>query len=198
MKKWLFLLVFLLMFSFVYAADISNIPDSVSALKDKNIGVKEKTNEILSNDVEVPQNMQLLSRIFFGLKAGEKLDLQNFVLYVCFFVLFVLLVHSAVEVIFNGWKTWAISLIVALLGSSGGVMKSIVVWYSGFGKLFGFLEEWGIIRLALVVIFMLVVFGILFKLLGKLKTMKGIEEFRQMGRDIGFMAAIAQVYRKSS
>ena len=197
MKKWFFLLAFLLMFSFVSAVGTFNLSNSTFGLNEEGIGVKEKSNEILSKDVEVPENMQLLSRLVFGLKADERLSLQTFVLYICFFILFVLLVHSAVEIISSAWKAWAISLIVALLGSSSGVMKEIVAWYAGFGKLFELLGEWGIISLALNIIFMLVIFGILLKLLGKLKAMKGVEEFRQMGQNIGFFAALSRSYRKS-
>ncbi len=192
----LYAFLFLLFLSVVSSADISDLDAKidVDATKD---GAREKSNALVEKEIAIPEGLKGVARVVFGIKQDDKLDIQTFVLYVCFLVLLVLLIHSAVEVMFNGWVTWAISICVALLGTVSGVLNDVVVWYYGFSDLFSFLERWGVIRLAFAVIFLLFVFVVLMKLFGKAKSMRSFEEFRQMGQDIGFMAAIGKVYRGS-
>jgi hypothetical protein len=66
-----------------------------------------KTQEALEKDREVPENLQLIARIIFGLRQGEYISLSEFIVLVAIFGGFILLFQVLVSFFVSDWKSWA-------------------------------------------------------------------------------------------
>ena len=184
------LFVVLLFINFVYAADILNNS------KNATIDFKGKSNEVLEKEVKIPDNLQIVARVLFGLKEGDKVDFQTFVLLFATFFIILILLHEIISVMFRDWKSWVFAIIVNLIiGISGGFREAIEFFF-GIGNLFGFLEEYELLRFIIVLVLLFVLFYLLSKVFNKFKDKEELEESGQMGRDIGFMVSISRAYRK--
>ena len=106
MKRWFVLLaVLLLMSNFVLAQDSEE-------------GVKEKSNELLEKEVNIPENLRSITRVVFGLEKDEVIDFQRVVILIGVFIMLLILAKSVLELtpfLNEGVISWAGAVVVLLL-----------------------------------------------------------------------------------
>ena len=184
------LFVVLLFMNLVYAADVLN------GSRNASVDFKGKSNEVLEKEVKIPDNLQIFARVLFGLKKTDKVDLQTIILLFATFFIILILLHEIIGIMFSDWKSWVFAVVVNLIiGVSGGFRDSVAFFF-GIGNLFGFLEEYELLRFIIVLALLFIFFYFLSKVFNKFKDKEELEESSQMGRDIGFMASISRMYRR--
>jgi|SRR3989344_990246 len=191
MKREIILaLVFgLLLINFVSGADInvSNFTDSS--------GVKEKTNQVLEKQVIIPDNLQIITRVLFGLKPADKVDFQTFVILIALWVIIFIFLHSIIILIpfFNKGTSWIGGFIVMLLmGISGGLVL-IAKFVLSLSNLFGVLKGWALLSFAISLIILIGLFFLISKGMKMLGLSERVEEMRVVGRNIGVASEVGKI-----
>ncbi|RMD67572.1 hypothetical protein D6817_01190 [Candidatus Pacearchaeota archaeon] len=212
----LFLVVvlgFVLFLSFAHAqvqanasGDGSQTPDSAGELAREIRGslngtdagsIRKSTNDFLSKDVQLPESLQVLTRIFFGLRNDEKVDLERFMILLAMFVFVFLLVYSALEMFARGIARIALALAVtALAGISRGIFYGSQFFFS-VAEFFGILKGWRLVSLLISLTIIVVLGYFLAKLLAILKEHAKNLEAESTGRKIGEGAAAAEIQRNA-
>ncbi|MBI5803693.1 hypothetical protein HY450_00450, partial [Candidatus Pacearchaeota archaeon] len=159
---------------------------------------KSKSNEILAKEIEIPENLQFVSKILFGIKTDRQVNLQELIILISLFVVLVLLIKVAAEIFFSDWKSWVLAVIVALLASISGGVLLMTGFILDLSTLFGVLEELGVINLAIGLILLVVIFFALGKLLKSIKNKAREEKAGEIGRDISFAAEVGKTTREFS
>ena len=147
---------------------------SVSALRN----VTSSSN-ILNNQVIIPQNLQMITKILFDLNPSLNFNLQQLIILFMLWLISLLVIWEAVSLLINkSWASFALSFIITCLISLSG----------------GFLDAGGYISAPLInnsvyfvmFILVLVIFGfVIVKLVDQLKKRVNLSEIEQMGIEIG-------------
>jgi len=128
----LFLFLALIMASLIYVLYV--FTDQARIID--NLSFKEKSNDVLVQDVEVPEGWSILSRVLFGV---EKAKLQEFVAIIASFILFLIFFISVLEL--TNLKGWQIALIAVILNLLAGFLQLVKIVGLAFFNLFNFLED---------------------------------------------------------
>lgn len=170
--------------------EIKNIPDTS--------GVKEKSNEVLAKEIQIPEKLQLAARIIFGLKEDETIDLQTFIVLISIWLILFFLIHSILEItpFFEGWKSFVGGFIVTTLIAISGAIKEVSIFFFGFGSLFGKLQDWGIFKLFFSLILLALLFYGAFRLLKFIKKKTDFAQAEKIGTDIAIERAVAKTARE--
>jgi len=169
-------------------------------LEDSKEGVRTKTNEALAKEIEIPENLQFVTRIIFGLKSGQVVNLQLLITYIGLWFILVILIRSAVELVpkfGEGVKGWFLAVFITLLIALSGGVRLAAGWIYSTSRFFGWLEGWGIIRLVIALIFLAVLYFVFSKLIKWLKTRAKSEEAERVGEDIGYVSAMGKIARET-
>ncbi len=161
------------------------------------IDFKSKSNEALDKEIKIPDKLQILARVLFGLKSGETVSLSMFIVFISVWIIFLILLRSIVLLIpfFNETTSWPASIVIMLLlGISGGIeaIAKLILW---IGSLFGILKDWEIFSL---IISIIVVFGlalIISKAMKRLGLSEEIDKMEGVGRNIGFAGEVGKIER---
>jgi len=203
MKKKLvvFGLVFLLLTGLGLAANESNgdaneLGETIGGLADTS-AVGDKTNEVLSKEIEIPENWQLITKVLFGLGSEDKVELQSFVVLIGFWIILLILIVSLLDIMVHGWKKWVLGAVVTLIIAITGSIREIAVWFIGLGNFFGFLKEHGFLRFIFALIVMAVLFYFFLKSLKIIKGKMGVEEMTSVGRNIRFNSEMGKIQRET-
>jgi len=194
-KEFIVGILFLVLFaSFTVAAENENL----------NLGstsnVRDKTNEALSKQIKIPENLQLAARIVFGLKASTPVDTQTFVILIGLWVIVLLLVKNILEVfpmVGEGVKSWAVGILVTLLIAFSGGVRLAAGWILSISRFFGLLEKWGLARFIISLLVLVGIFYLISKVIKTLKKRVGVEGMAQDGRDAGFVSAAGKIMKES-
>lgn len=184
--------VFVFLASFVSAQPINQ---SLNFTEEKET-LRQKSNEVLSNEIEIPENLQKFSRVFFGLKNEEEVSLQKFIIFVGVWLVFLFLLASILEItpFFDGWKSWIGAVVVNLLvGLSGGFLL-VTGFIFSLSNLFGVLENWGILTLFIGLILVALFYYLLSKLIVIIREKNGEDKMSRVGRNIAIANEIGKAH----
>jgi len=132
----LFLLIILSSFLVLAAnaTDLGNVTGKVSDFK-------ERTNTALESNVEIPESLETIVRIFLGIRAEEPISRLLFIVLIVTFIFFFFLMKEVVVLIpffEEGWQNWLGAFIVTSLV---GLSRGLLVFASFFMDL-GLLLRW--------------------------------------------------------
>ena len=186
-----YILLLALVFFFTFVA-------FVSAAEPVTLG--SATKDVLSNKVDIPPNLEIPAKIIFGLIEGDKLDLQNFIVLLALWFIVFLVLHTFFEIVplvGEGWKAWLVAFLVTGLIAVSGAIRQMGLFFFGFGNLFGFLAQYSLLRLILVLLLLAGLFYILFKLIKLYKHKIEFEDMVEAGYDVALERAAARATRKA-
>jgi len=168
------------------AIDVSKITLS-SEKNNSNSNFKDKSNEILDKDVQIPEELNVAARVLFGVKSN--ISLSQFIVLSCLWVLFFIFVLNVIGFIpfFEGrWKANTVAFIICLLvANSGGILTASNLFHGFFG-LKGTQQEWVVFKLILLIVILIVMGFVIFKILRILK-----ERYKEEGIEIlGFKLGV--------
>jgi len=125
----------------------------------------------LSTQITIPANLELPARIIFGLTAEDKLDFQLLIVLVAIWLFFFLIIHNILGLtpFFEDWKSWAAAIIVTLLISITGSIKSSAIFFFNIGNVFSILEKWGSLKLGFSIVVIIIIYYVTNIVLGILK-----------------------------
>jgi len=180
-------------------SSLSGIGDELGGLGKDLVDTSElnkKSDEILMKEIEIPENLQLVARIVFGLKSDDKVDLQTFVVLIGLWIILLIFFVSLVGLKYSGAEKWLLSVVATLIITIIGVVKKVAIFLIGFGNFFGFLEEYGWLKFIFILGLIVVLSYILFRVLKIIKNRTDIEEAVQTGYDIALERATAKATRE--
>lgn len=136
---------------------------------------KNSTNQILSEDIVVPENLQIIARIILGLKEGENLEFSTFIVLITLWIILLAIIHvilTLIPIFGEGWKSWAAATIVTILSTMTGAIKRISELFFEFG---GYFQDQGLLRLISIIILLIAFSWGAIRLISLMKN-KGNEE----------------------
>lgn len=197
MKRELIALMFIFVLFSVNVLALDDTSESNVSITSLNAGnVQDKTNGLLTKEIQIPDNWQIPARIVFGVRSEEPISFQMFIILICFEVILLLLIKSA-YCAFRissqaGLEGWIVSLAITLILSASGGLLLASSGIMALGNLFGIIENWGILSLAITLILLLLVFYLLSKLIKSLRNRKRISDAERIGEHLGTSAIIAE------
>jgi len=134
-----------------------------------NLSFEEKSIEVLSQNIEIPSGLNIITRIFFGIKNNVKI--YEFAVIMAGFILFFIFFSSLLELTnLKGWQPVAGGITLTILSGYFGLIKIVGLAINDiFSSLIGIF--WAII---LTFIFFIVFMWAFSLILGKIKKL--IEE----------------------
>jgi uncharacterized membrane protein len=122
-------------------------------------GFKETTNAALEKQVTVPDSLQVLARILFGIKSDNPINFQKLVILFAGFLVIFFIIRDILRVmpIFQGSALSNATgiVITSIVGVSGGLLAFSDLMLS-LGSMFGLLSEWEVFGLILTLIILLI------------------------------------------
>jgi len=183
-KSLLIMTIFSILVINIYlinSADTNSIPSPQNEQTSKTINFQEKSNQALSKEVIIPENLQILARIVFGLQKDRDIQLQNFIVLVALWIMLFAIIKATTNFMpffETDWKSWVVSIVITLIISTTGTIISISAWLFGFG---GFFKNQSLLNLIFILIILAVLsFGV-FQLLNTALRMSRIEEAHRRG-----------------
>jgi hypothetical protein len=107
------------------------IPNGTSANFTGGIG------NTLSQNIVIPSGLEGFAKYLFNISSDKPMDLQTFIIYFCLWIMLLLIIKSAFEIlpIFGeGWKSWLGAIVVTIIASSTGAIKTVAIWFFSLGK----------------------------------------------------------------
>src|SRR3989344_4063698 len=189
MKKELIVIVFVLLISVSFSI-VSSQNEDKEGLGNVGDELKSGSEGLLSQEIEIPVYLKIPSRIVFGLKEDSKVDLQTFVIMLALWVFLLLVIHSILDITpFSGeWKSWVGAVLVTLLISLTGAVRSVSVFFFNLGNIFGILEKWSILKITFSIVLLVAIFfasSFLLRILKEsMKVGKAVSEGMQAGAQL--------------
>lgn len=197
-KEFAFLFVVLLFINLAMAANQSaNLSDLKGLVNGSEFSdVKGKTNQILEKEVKIPDNLQIATRILFGLKPEEKVDFNIFILLIAAWLLLFMLLLKIVGVMpfFSGGKSWLATILIMLLAGISGGLKAGTWWLFGLMDFFKFLEGWGVFKLAITLIILIALVFLIMKVANKFKFGQEKGEMQSAGEEAGLASVFGRIF----
>lgn len=154
--------------------------NNISKEKIKNI-IKNPTTKIdekLEEEIQIPQGLQTVSRIIFGIKSEKPISFATFIILIAFWIFIVLLIANIIKVSgflsMKGFLKWLFSAIFTTLLSSTGATIQIAQFWSGLGSIIPFVKESSTFALIISGIIFAIIAFIILKIFDKFN--KQIEE----------------------
>ena len=183
MKKWLiiFSIIVLLISPIVILA--AEAPADSTAL-----GLRQRSNEALEGEVKIPESLQLLTRVLFGIKEEKPVTFQELVILIATFFIFFFIIKSIVSLV-PLFETTAKSIFVglivtALIGTSGGLLL-FVSFMVGLGSFFGLIKDFEVLTLIISIILLLIAGLFIANLLDKIKSKGQVAQAEAEGFQAG-------------
>lgn len=159
--------------------------------------IKEKLNAPLEKEVQIPESIQFFARALFGIKVGEPITFQQFVILIAVWLIFFL---TFADIIFTfstfnrRWISFAISFCIVTIMGVLGLTLHFVSFFNFIGSIFGALESWPIITSAIVIILLVAILIVVKSVLGQIATTKGIGESEIKGFKAGINIKSAEKF----
>ncbi len=159
-------LIFILMFSIfiagTHAYSITGKAVLANATLDesasKAISFQQTSNSVLGKQIALPPGIDSLVKSVFKIQVNISLN-YLIVLLALFIIFFLIIQRIALFVpLFHDAKSWLFALIVTLLISITGSVKSAADFLFGFGGAFKALGEWAILQLIFIIVLLAIVF----------------------------------------
>ncbi|MEK6885374.1 MAG: hypothetical protein AABX17_00225 [Nanoarchaeota archaeon] len=143
------------------------------------------TNNFLSQEIIIPQDLQILTRAVFGLDSANNIELSVFIVLIASLVgifITIKIIVNFIPIFDEEWISWMISIIITLLISTTGIIRKASIWLFGLGNLF---EDQALLRLIVtIIILIIIIFGVTHLLKG-LNEAKKKDSRRQTGFRVG-------------
>ncbi|MBU2562609.1 MAG: hypothetical protein KKF68_03040 [Nanoarchaeota archaeon] len=141
--------------------------------------IRDSTNDVFSKEIYIPENVEFFTRILFGLTSREPIEFQTLIILITLWLMFLLILHSMIELISPGsWKSWLGAIILTCLMSITGAVKSMAIFFLNLGSFFSILEQWSPLKIGFGIITIIILFFLLNLILGIIK------ETIMMGRSV--------------
>jgi len=170
----LFAFIVIMLAAFIYVLYVFSNQEIVG--QEVPLTFKEKSNEVLSLNIEIPTVFRIPARIFFGI--GGSVLLQDFAVIIASFILFFLFFLDALELTsMKGWLIGLLSVVSTVLAGLIGLIKIVGLF---FFRVFGFLDNsfYQIIAVFVLVVVLMWFFSLVF---GRIK--KKIVEGKEIKRE---------------
>ncbi len=162
MKRGVILILFV--FVILFSVNVINVraqeadDSNFGAMKELDIQLQKQNMSLLEKDIEVPEDLQLVARVVFGLKTNEEITLSEFVVMVVIWFLIFSVVTNLLRGIYfmsEGVTRWLGGVVITCLIAVSGVVKSASVIIFNFFDMFTFFAKLGFLKL----IFALIIVG---------------------------------------
>ena len=128
---------------------------------------------MLVKEIDIPDNLQFVSKVLFGLGAEQEINLSEFIIFVILWFMIFLVLAKAFRVI--SWSdkkfvAWFQAVITTCLLGIVGAIREASLFLFDFFSFINLLEKYPLIKLILFVIISLLIFYIslkIFKTLGE-------------------------------
>jgi len=149
--------------------------------------IKQKTTDLFSKEVSVPENFNFIARIFLGIE-GE-IEFSKFVILAVLWIFLFIIILKVLEVVIDkAVIRWiAAFIITSLAGMSKGVYYGST-FFLGLVDLFKF--EWGLWKIILGLLFISILLFVFFALFRWIKNKSKKEELEQVGEKAGVSAKV--------
>jgi uncharacterized membrane protein len=147
----------------------------------------------LEKQVQIPENMQGLARVLFGIKPDTTIDFQHLIILFAAFLIVFLVVRDFIGFIpFFDSKLKSIlgAFAVTIISGSAGGFIMFADFMLSIGSLFGWLKTQSILNLTIALIIFVSLYLVLNKVSENMKSEAKIEEARQAGEKAGTVAKI--------
>ena len=201
-KKVILIALFLCLIVLInISANQENLPDEDEKVEKESIKqiIKEKPNEILSKEIELPGNIENIAKIIFGLESEDKLNLQFLIILSCVFIFILLILFNAVQFIpsFEKSTAWIGTLVIALIISVSGGIRYFSLLLFDLGNIFNILEKWSALKLGFIVISIFILYYILSIIIGLIKETvllgRAVSDGLKAGAQIAKLKAMAEI-----
>jgi len=171
--------------------------------KEAGSGIRKNIDEKITKEIEIPDSLQILARIIFGIK-DEKIQLNLLMINLGVWILFLIIIFKVSEFIPFLDKSSTLlkilfSAIVTMLASLTGAISLVVSNLFGLATLFKALEDFSSLATVIVIVILVGIFWVANKLIKifehKLalsnadaiaeKSQVGIKVTKQIGEEIG-------------
>jgi len=154
--------------------------------------IKDKSNELLSQQISLPPGIEPTFRVIFGLKAEQTIDVQTITILACIWTTFFLILQSILLMVpffGEGWKSWVGGAIITTLISLTGTLNSLVEIFLGFGNFFQGLSTWRIFKLGATIIILIILLLGARSITKIFKEKYEVEKAKTQGFKLGLMQA---------
>jgi len=119
-----------------------------------NQNFQSSTNNFLSQEIVVPQNLQVLARAIFGIQSGENIELSVFIVLAVLLLGIFFIIKSAVnqiEIFEPGIISWTIPILITLFISATGAIRDASIFIFKVGSVFKGQDLVNVILITLIV-----------------------------------------------
>ena len=138
-------IVFLLLSIIFIQAVMAQIPASAPTTNTTSVGdIKSKTDSLVEKEITIPNNLQVLARIIFGVKNPIEFSLL-IILLIIWLMAFKLIgegLKSLIPSFEKGIMPWLVALAVMLLIAFAGGFQDTAVFILGIGNIFKIFKDW--------------------------------------------------------
>lgn len=211
-KKIGVLLVFILLLTSLVLAQIGNDTNETDSnisidkegikegLKEATSKIASKTDPIVEKEIEIPERLQTLAKILFGIedKSSVSALVISFLVWLLFLLLFtnILMYWS----LFSKEVAFAAGVILTIIMAALGIVKNISVFLINIGSYFKFLEHWSAGALGFGVVLILIIAFIIMRIGKYFREQAGItrahEEGIEVGAELGFLQRLREMFSK--
>ncbi|MEK6895377.1 MAG: hypothetical protein AABX48_02560 [Nanoarchaeota archaeon] len=162
------------------------------------------TNNALSSQITIPQNLEIPARLVFGLTLNDKLDIQTFIILICLWIFLFLILRNIVQFIpsFEGASSWIGAVVLTTIFSATGILKSITLFFLDIGDNFGLIAQIGPLKLVLYIIGIIVLFYLINIIIGIIKESvimgRAVSDGIKAGTELAKLKTMAEVEQMGS
>lgn len=204
-KAGVFLIIILLFLAFVSAQSTADgissggsVPNS-SIPSETKVAVRdaaEKLDSVVEKPVPIPEKLQPVAKILFGLEEDSSFSL--FIITLAIWIIFALTFSNIMEFYSTFTKNTAIAVgfLLTIILAAIGLVRRIATLLINIGGNFDFLETWSAGALGFAVLIVIIFFIILRKILGYAKEYQLLRIARREGIEAGADLAVVKWMRK--
>jgi len=206
-KEFVILIAILLLTSFTLAAN-ETITEKASDLKDKvsstkigeiGAGTKEAANNVLENELDIPDLIEIPARIIFGIEDG--ITIQHLIIVLGVWIGFFLLIFNLTTIIVEtnqGVLKLLAAFIITSFISSTMILNKIAQLFLHLAGLFEWVNIWAPLKMILAIVLATAVIYISIKVANIRKREVKIEKAAEVGRGLREGFEDAKILHKES
>lgn len=187
MKRLIVLSFILILISSIVLAEVGIPENPLADLKLNNTNITGKVDSTLNKDIVIPEGLQLIARVLFGIKEGT-ISFDNLIVLLAIWAGFLYLLYQVVAFIpfFDKGVIKIIAAIVinCLISITGGMWQTYLLFYN-LGDMLNFFVKLHPALKFLSFIFSIIIAGVVFFLFAyiakKIKKKTDVEEARAVG-----------------
>jgi hypothetical protein len=203
-------LIFILLLNFIFAENITNdetpsltnLPEGAEKISSdlKNTGdqIKQTTSERLESEIQIPESLQILSKILFGWKETETIKFKVFILFSAIWIFLLLVIQKIVKITpFFENTSWIASVIImVLIGITGGIKQGSIIWIEMLSSI-SWLTKLGSWAISIPIILLVIIYFVFTSLTRTLKANAQISSASIEGMKAGAGVAISKIQARN-